>query len=84
MNFYLSVIDDQLRHSSDQPSIGVILCKGRHESSSSTLRDMSKPMGVAQYELSASLPKRLRRDLPTAKDLAHEVDQWLEARPTKY
>ena len=84
MNFYLSVIDDQLRHSSDQPSIGVILCKGRNEVIVEyALRDMSKPMGVAEYELSISLPKRLQRDLPKAEDLAHEVDSWLEARPTK-
>jgi predicted nuclease of restriction endonuclease-like (RecB) superfamily len=84
MNFYLSVLDDQLRHPSDQPSIGVILCKGRNEVIVEyALRDMSKPMGVAEYELSASLPKRLQRDLPTAKDLAQEVDHWLEARPTK-
>jgi hypothetical protein len=27
MNFYLSAVDDLLRHSDDQPSIGLILCK---------------------------------------------------------
>lgn len=27
LNFYLNAIDDQLRHSSDQPSIGILLCK---------------------------------------------------------
>lgn len=71
MNFYLSVIDDQLRHTSDQPSIGVILCKGRNDVIVEyALRDMSKPMGVAEYEVSPSLPKRLQRDLPTAEDLA--------------
>lgn len=31
MNFYLSAIDAQLRHADDQPSIGIILCKGRNE-----------------------------------------------------
>lgn len=84
MNFYLSVIDDQLRHLSDQPSIGVILCKGRNEVIVEyALRDMSKPMGVAEYRLGVSLPKRLQHDLPTPKDLAQEVDAWLEARPTR-
>jgi predicted nuclease of restriction endonuclease-like (RecB) superfamily len=29
MNFYLSAVDDQLRHSDDQPSIGLLLCKER-------------------------------------------------------
>ena len=26
MNFYCSVVDDQLRHSQDQPTLGLILC----------------------------------------------------------
>ena len=36
MNFYLSAVDDQIRHPDDQPSIGIILCKGRTKSLSST------------------------------------------------
>jgi predicted nuclease of restriction endonuclease-like (RecB) superfamily len=31
MNFYLSAIDDQLRHASDGPSIGIILCNWRNQ-----------------------------------------------------
>lgn len=30
MNFYLSAVDDQLRHPDDQPSIGIILCRTRN------------------------------------------------------
>jgi predicted nuclease of restriction endonuclease-like (RecB) superfamily len=29
MNFYLSAVDDQLRHADDRPSIGLLLCKER-------------------------------------------------------
>jgi predicted nuclease of restriction endonuclease-like (RecB) superfamily len=73
MNFYLSAVDDQLRHPDDQPSIGIILCKGRNEVVVEyALRDTSKPMGVAQYRLSPALPDRLKRELPTAEDLARE------------
>lgn len=73
MNFYLSAVDDQLRHPHDQASIGIILCKGRNEVIVEyALRDTSKPMGVAQYRLSPALPERLRRDLPTVEDLARE------------
>jgi predicted nuclease of restriction endonuclease-like (RecB) superfamily len=73
MNFYLSAVDDQLRHPDDQPSIGIILCKGRNEVIVEyALRDSSKPMGVAQYRLSPALPDQLRRDLPTVEDLAQE------------
>lgn len=75
MNFYLSAIDDQLRHRHDQPSIGIILCKDRNEVIVEyALRDMRKPMGVAQYRLSPALPEQLKRDLPTVEELAHGLD----------
>lgn len=73
MNFYLSAVDDQLRHPHDQASIGIILCKGRNAVIVEyALRDTSKPMGVAQYRLSPALPEKLKRDLPTVEDLAQE------------
>jgi len=73
MNFYLSAVDDQLRHPDDQPSIGIILCKGRNRLIVEyALRDTAKPMGVAQYRFSAALPARLQDQLPTAADFARE------------
>lgn len=73
MNFYLSAVDDRLRHPDDQPSIGLILCGSRNEIIVEyALRDSSKPMGVAQYRLSTALPKHLRRDLPIAENLEQE------------
>lgn len=73
MNFYLSAVDDQLRHPDDKPTIGIILCKGRNEVIVEyALRDSSKPMGVAQYQLSHALPLQLQEDLPTVAELARE------------
>lgn len=56
MNFYLSAVDDQLRHQDDQPTIGIFLCKGRNKVVVEySLRDTIKPMGVGppHYRLSA-------------------------------
>ena len=75
MNFYLSAVDDHLRHTDDQPSIGIILCKGRNEVIVEyALRDNSKPMGVAQYQLTQErgLPENLRGELPTPAELSKE------------
>lgn len=73
MNFYLSAVDDQLRHEDDQPTIGIILCKGRNEVIVEyALRDSSKPMGVAQYRLSPALPPQLQHELPTVEEFARE------------
>lgn len=73
MNFYLSAVDDRLRHPDDGPTIGIILCNGRNEVVVEyALRDTSKPMGVAQYQLSSVLPEQLKQDLPTIEELARE------------
>jgi predicted nuclease of restriction endonuclease-like (RecB) superfamily len=73
MNFYLSAVDDQLRHETDGPSIGIILCKGKNAVVVEyALRDSVKPMGVAEYRLSPSLPVQLQDKLPTAEELARE------------
>ena len=73
MNFYLSAVDDLLRHPDDGPSIGIILCQSRNEVVVEyALRDTSKPMGVARYRLSPALPDELRRELPTVEELARE------------
>jgi len=74
MNFYLSAMDDLLRQSEDQPSLGLILCKERNRLVVEyALRDMSKPMGVAAYRLTQALPERLQSELPTAADLVGEL-----------
>src|SRR6266508_5945916 len=70
MNFYLSALDDLLRHPDDQPSIGVILCKSRNQVIVEyTLRDMRKPIGVAEYQLTQALPEHLQLSLPTIAEL---------------
>lgn len=73
MNFYLSAVDDQVRHDHDQPSIGIILCKGRNKVVVEySLRDTNKPMGVSAYRLTDALPAPLRDELPTTEDLAKQ------------
>jgi hypothetical protein len=69
MNFYLSAVDDLLRHPDDQPSVGLILCKSQNKVVAEyALRDMSKPIGVSAYQLTA-LPERLQGSLPTIEEL---------------
>jgi predicted nuclease of restriction endonuclease-like (RecB) superfamily len=70
MNFYLSALDDLLRHPDDQPSIGLILCKSKNQIIVEyTLRDMRKPIGVAEYQLTQALPEHLQLSLPTIEEL---------------
>lgn len=76
MNFYLSAVDDLLRHPSDQPTIGIILCKSKNRTVAEfALRDLNKPVGVSQYSITASLPKQLQGSLPSAEELETELER---------
>jgi predicted nuclease of restriction endonuclease-like (RecB) superfamily len=70
MNFYLSAVDDLLRHPDDKPSIGIILCKTKNRVVAEyALRDLSKPVGVSSYitRLVDSLPPEFRGSIPDPK-----------------
>lgn len=77
LNFYCSAADDLLRTVADQPTIGLILCR---ESAKKTvveyaLRDIQKPLGVAEYVLTKTLPENLKNVLPTTAELEQELEQ---------
>jgi predicted nuclease of restriction endonuclease-like (RecB) superfamily len=76
MNFYLSAVDDLLRHPDDKPSIGLILCKTHNRVVAEyALREVAKPIGVAEWQtrLVQSLPEDMRRSLPTIAELEAEL-----------
>jgi predicted nuclease of restriction endonuclease-like (RecB) superfamily len=76
MNFYLSAVDDLLRHPDDKPSLGIILCKAKnHVVAEYALRDLAKPVGVSSYvtKLVESLPASLRASLPSPKELEAQL-----------
>jgi predicted nuclease of restriction endonuclease-like (RecB) superfamily len=78
MNFYLSAVDDLLRHPDDKPAIGLILCKSHDRVVVEyALRDIRKPVGVAQWQtkLVRSLPKALKGTLPTVEEIEAELRQ---------
>lgn len=78
MNFYLSAVDNALKHSTDNPSIGLILCKSNNEIVAEyTLRDMTKPIGLAEYRLTEALPENLKTSLPTIEELEAELSKDL-------
>ena len=74
MNFYLSALDDLLRHPEDRPSIGMILCREKERTTVEyALRDAGKPIGVAAWSLSPSLPEHLRAALPSPEAILSEL-----------
>lgn len=74
MNFYCSVVDDLLRHEADQPTIGLILCQTKDRILAEyALRDIHKPIGISNYELTRALPDNLKSSLPTVEEIEAEL-----------
>ena len=74
MNFYLNVVDDKLRHETDAPTIGLILCQDRNRVIAEyALRGMNKPIGISEYELTRTLPNELQSNLPTIEAIEAEL-----------
>lgn len=80
LNFYCSAVDDLLRHERDNPTIGILLCKSKNNIVVEyALRDVAKPLGVAEYRLAQALPEHLKGSLPTVEQLESEL-RAVEAR----
>ena len=76
MNFYLAAVDDQLKHPSDQPSIGLILCKSKKELVVEyALRNTTTPMGIAEFRHLEKLPEELKGSLPTIEEIEAELGE---------
>jgi hypothetical protein len=78
MNFYLTAVDEQMRHRDDKPSIGLLLCRDNDRLVVEyALRDVAKPIGVAEWRtrLVATLPKKLRSALPSIEDIERELGE---------
>ncbi len=74
MNFYLSAVDDMLRHPDDRPSIGLILCKTKNQLVAEyAIRDLAKPLGVAEFRHLEKLPEQLKGTLPTIEEIEAEL-----------
>ncbi len=74
MQLYLSALDDQVRLSHENPSIGIIICKSKDRTYVEyALRSSSAPIGVATYSLSRALPEELRGLLPSPELIAERL-----------
>ncbi|MBB6502045.1 YhcG family protein [Pedobacter cryoconitis] len=74
MNFYCSAVDELIRYEEDKPTIGLILCQTKDKVVAEyALRDMNKPIGISEFELTRSLPKDLRSSLPTIEEIENEL-----------
>jgi predicted nuclease of restriction endonuclease-like (RecB) superfamily len=74
LSFYLTAVDAQVKSEHDAPTIGLLLCKSKNKVVAEyALRDASRPMGVAEYQLVESLPATLQTSLPSIEQIEQEL-----------
>jgi len=68
LNFYLSAVDEYLRSDTDNPTIGIILCKNKEKIDVEfALRDINKPIGVSSFRFD-EIPLEYQNVLPSVDE----------------
>jgi predicted nuclease of restriction endonuclease-like (RecB) superfamily len=76
LGFYLTAVDAQMKAPEDGPTIGILLCKNKNRVVAEyALRDMNKPMGIAEYQLVEALPRELEGTLPSIEQIEREMGE---------
>ena len=78
MNFYLAAVNEQIKHPSDNPSIGMITARTKNDLKVEySLERSTMPMGVSEYEVTIldTLPKELEGTLPTAAEIEAKLTE---------
>lgn len=74
LNFYLAAVDAQIKAPDDKPTIGLLLCKQQNRLVAEyALSGMTKPIGVAEYQLLKELPPDLGKSLPSIAEIEAEL-----------
>lgn len=74
LNFYVSAVDDILKTDEDNPTIGILICKEKSKTIVEyALKDVNKPIGVSEYELTRHLPEKYKNALPTIEEIEREI-----------
>ncbi|MHA3683625.1 PDDEXK nuclease domain-containing protein [Leucobacter sp. HY1908] len=79
LGFYMTAVDETLRHESDGPTIGLLLCRSKNEIVAEyALKDSKHALGIAEYELLKALPEPLHTSLPTIEQIERELGETSE------
>ncbi|WP_404360501.1 YhcG family protein [Methylotuvimicrobium sp. KM1] len=78
LNFYINAVDGQLKSESDQPTVGLLLCRTKDKLIAEyALRGINTPIGVSEYQLTQALPDDLKASLPSIEMIEAELAKEL-------
>jgi predicted nuclease of restriction endonuclease-like (RecB) superfamily len=74
MEFYLSVLNDTVKLSHENPAIGIIICKSKNRTVVEySLKTGTLPIGVATYTTSNDLPSAFKALLPSVELISEKL-----------
>lgn len=77
LNFYISAVDEYIKTSDDNPTLGLLLCRTKsNKKAQFALRGITQPMGIAQYE-TEKLFADVASSLPQMEELEDEMEDLL-------
>ena len=82
INLYRAAVDDLLRHPDDQPTIGLLLCRGKNKLVVEyALSGLDKSIAVADWkkQITETLPAEFAGSLPTIAEIEAELGGKLKA-----
>ena len=75
LNFYISAVDGELKGERDNPTIGILICKSKNDMVVEySLKDINKPIGVSEYQLTQVLPDEFKSSLPSIEEIEAEFE----------
>jgi len=70
LGFYLSAIDGILKKETDNPTIGILLTRGKNKLVAEyALKQTDAPIGVADYKFMQEIPEYLSEVMPSIEDI---------------
>jgi len=79
MQFYLTALDEQEKEIDENPSIGIIICKGKNRTVVEyALKRVNAPMGVADYTITEKLPDDMQKLLPSSDEIAAHLEKYIK------
>ena len=80
MDFYLDLLNEQVKLEDENHSIGIILCvKKDVVVVEYAMRRAVNPMGVAEYRLTAHPPKKLKALLPSEHEMKTQLQNEIKS-----
>lgn len=81
LELYLSALDATIKHSDENPSIGLLLCEKMNKGFVEfAVRDKSKPLGIATYQTLRSIPKPYQSLAPVIEGVRRVLSESVSSK----